>query len=229
MSADRADIRSGLPRPIEALKAAFFLVLTMPVLVVIGLFVLITSGPPVLFRQRRVGRGGREFTMLKFRTMKMNDQKVQFTSADDDRVTPVGRLLRRLKLDELPELWNVVVGDLSLVGHRPEVPQYVDLENPLWQQVLRERPGITHPVTLRLADEASLIAEAGDGADVFYKNELVPFKLRGYIDYQQQRSFWNDVKVLVATAAAMVGWRWYAEVGLDEVRAAAAADEGRHG
>jgi lipopolysaccharide/colanic/teichoic acid biosynthesis glycosyltransferase len=219
---------SGLPRPLDAVKAAVFLILSAPLLLVIALLVLVSSGPPVLFRQRRVGRGGREFTMLKFRTMKMNDQKLQFTSADDGRVTPVGRLLRRLKLDEVPELWNVVVGDLSMVGHRPEVPQYVDLHDPLWQSVLRERPGITHPVTLRLANESSLISEAGGDRESFYLNELLPFKLRGYIAYQRTRSFWQDVKVLLATAAAMVGWRWYPAVGLDEVRAAAAADEGIH-
>jgi lipopolysaccharide/colanic/teichoic acid biosynthesis glycosyltransferase len=220
---------SGIPRPIEAVKAAVFLILTAPLLLVISIVVLVGSGAPILFRQRRVGRGGNEFTMLKFRTMKLNDQKLQFTSADDGRVTGVGRLLRSLKLDELPELWNVVVGDLSLVGHRPEVPKYVDLDDPLWRQVLLERPGITHPVTLRLADESSLISEAGGDLEGFYLSELLPFKLRGYIDYQEQRGFWQDVKVLVATAASMIGWRWYPAVSLEEVRPSARTDEGRHG
>lgn len=229
MAADLRDLRSGLPRPLEAVKAALFLVLTMPVLLATGLLVLVGSGRPVFFRQRRVGRGGREFTMLKFRTMRMNSEQVQVTSSGDGRVTGVGRLLRRLKLDELPELWNVVRGDLSLVGHRPEVPQYVDLEDPLWRRVLLERPGITHPVTLRLQDEERLVAEAGGDPERFYVDELLPFKLRGYIAYQEERTCWHDVKVLVATSAAMVGWRWYPAVGLDEVRAAAAADEGRHG
>ena len=115
-----------------------------------------------------------------------------------------------------------------MVGHRPEVPQYVDLEDPLWQQVLRERPGITHPVTLRLQHEERLVAKAGGDPERFYVEELLPSKLRGYIDYQEKRNFWQDVKVLMATAAAMVGWRWYPAVGLEEVRAATAADEGRH-
>jgi lipopolysaccharide/colanic/teichoic acid biosynthesis glycosyltransferase len=220
-------VRSSFPRWLEAVKAAVFLILTAPILLLIAALLLVTSGPPVLFRQKRVGRDGVEFAMVKFRTMRPNDQKRQFTSADDDRVTPVGRLLRRLKLDELPELWNVVVGDLSLVGPRPEVPQYVDLEDPSWQQVLEERPGITHPVTLRLSNEGALIAEAGGDPEKFYVEGLLPFKLRGYLDYQKQRGFWSDVKVLLMTAAAMVGWRWYSEVDLEEI--GLVASEGRHG
>jgi lipopolysaccharide/colanic/teichoic acid biosynthesis glycosyltransferase len=220
---------SGLPRPLESLTAALFLVLTMPLLLVISILALISSGPPLFFRQRRVGQGGREFTMLKFRTMRVNNGKLQVTASGDERVTSVGRLLRRFKLDELPELWNVVVGDLSLVGHRPEVPRYVDLEDPRWQRVLRERPGITHPVTLRLQNEEGLIAEAGGDPEDFYVTELLPFKLQGYIAYQGKRTFWNDVKVIAATTAAMIGWRWYPAVSLDEVRTATVADEGRHG
>jgi lipopolysaccharide/colanic/teichoic acid biosynthesis glycosyltransferase len=219
---------SGIPRTVEALKAAVFLVLTAPLLLIISTLVLVSSGPPALFRQIRVGRNGREFTMLKFKTMRVNDKAVQVTASSDDRITPVGRFLRRLKLDELPEFLNVLVGDLSLVGHRPEVPKYVDLESSMWKDVLRERPGITHPVTLRLQNEEKLIAEAGGDPEGFYLNELLPFKLRGYLHYQEQRSLWKDVKVLGATAAAMIGWRWYPAVSLDEVRAATVADEGRH-
>jgi lipopolysaccharide/colanic/teichoic acid biosynthesis glycosyltransferase len=229
MAADSNRIPTGLPRPLEALKAAALLLVMMPLLVVIGVAVSASSRGPIFFRQKRVGRGGREFTMLKFRTMRVNSEKVQITSSSDGRVTPVGRILRRLKLDELPELWNVVVGDLSLVGHRPEVPRYVDLEDPLWRQVLAERPGITHPVTLRLADEERLIAAAGGDPERYYVEELLPFKLRGYLAYQRERSFWKDVRVLAATAAALVGWRWYPAVRLDELRAETAIDNGRHG
>jgi lipopolysaccharide/colanic/teichoic acid biosynthesis glycosyltransferase len=229
MPADRERRPSGLPRPLEAFKAAGLLLVMTPLLLVIGVAVLVSSRGPIFFRQRRVGRSGREFTMFKFRTMKVNGEDVQVTASGDARVTPVGRLLRRLKLDELPELWNVVVGDLSLVGHRPEVPRFVDLENPVWRRVLEERPGITHPVTLRLADEERLIAAAGGNVERFYVDELLPFKLRGYLAYQSERSFWSDVVVLTATAAALVGWRWYPAVRLDEVRAEADGDEGRHG
>ncbi len=211
-------VNRGIPQAINVITAGFGLVLLVPVLVVVSVVVGMTSRGPVLFRQPRVGRAGRLFSMLKFRTMKINSQDVQVTATGDERVTAVGRVLRRFKLDELPELWNVVRGDLALVGPRPEVPRYVDVDDPSWQQVLEERPGITHPVTLRLQDEEGLIAEAGADPERFYLDELLPFKLRGYLEYQQGRSWLRDLRVLAATAAALVGWRWYSPVSLDEVR-----------
>ncbi len=220
--------RVGMPRVIEAIMAAVGLVLLTPVLALVAAVVGLTSRGPVIFRQMRVGRFGREFEMLKFRTMRVNDESLQVTASGDERVTAVGRVLRRLKLDELPELWNVMRGDLSLVGHRPEVPRYVDIDDPKWHQVLEERPGITHPVTLRLADEERLIAAAGGDAEEFYIGQLLPFKLRGYLEYQEHRTLWQDVRVLAATAAALVGWRWYPPVSLDEVRAASGGSDGRH-
>lgn len=213
---------------LETLIAVSALVLMMPLLLIIALVVALSSRGPIVFRQVRVGRLGREFTMLKFRTMRVNDERLQVTASGDDRVTAVGRVLRRLKLDELPELWNVVRGDLALVGHRPEVPRYVDPEDSEWRRVLEERPGITHPVTLRLADEERLIAAAGGDAEGFYTGQLVPFKLRGYIEYQDVRTAWTDARVLVATAAAMFGWHWYSPVSLEEVRAAVGGSDGRH-
>jgi lipopolysaccharide/colanic/teichoic acid biosynthesis glycosyltransferase len=205
------------------------LLLTMPVLALIAAAVRLTSRGPVIFRQQRVGRNGRTFTMLKFRTMRVNDGGVQVTSSTDDRVTTVGKVLRSLKLDELPELWNVVRGDLALVGPRPEVPRYVDLDDPRWQEVLLGRPGLTHPVTLRLADEEGLIAAAGGDPEHFYVDELLPFKLQGYLEYQETRSLVRDLRVLAATAAALVGWRWYPAVSLADVRAADQGGDGRHG
>jgi lipopolysaccharide/colanic/teichoic acid biosynthesis glycosyltransferase len=118
------------------------LVVGSPLLFLAAVFIMGTSDGPVLFRQGRVGKYGKVFELLKFRSMRMDNGGAQVTAKGDARVTRVGRLLRKGKLDELPELWNVARGDISLVGPRPEVPRYVDLNNPLWQRVLEARSGI---------------------------------------------------------------------------------------
>jgi lipopolysaccharide/colanic/teichoic acid biosynthesis glycosyltransferase len=116
----------------------------------------------------------------------------------------VGRFLRRSKLDELPQLWNVVRGDMSLVGPRPEVARYVDMQDPVWQRVLRVRPGITDPVTLQLRDEEALLAGVEGDRERFYREELQPEKLRQYAAYLENRSAWADVKVLYKTVLAVL-------------------------
>jgi lipopolysaccharide/colanic/teichoic acid biosynthesis glycosyltransferase len=115
-----------------------------------------------------------------------------------------GSLLRKLKIDELPELWNVVKGEMRLVGPRPEVPSLVDLDDPLWVETLSCPPGITDPMTLKLRDEESLLRAAGGDPERFYKTALQPFKLRGYVQYQRRRTWRTDVMVLAQTAAAIV-------------------------
>jgi lipopolysaccharide/colanic/teichoic acid biosynthesis glycosyltransferase len=126
------------------------------------------------------------------------------TARDDPRITRVGRVLRRTKIDELPELVNVLRGDLSLVGPRPEVPEHVDLANPAWQEILRARPGVTDPVTLRLRDEESLLARVQGDRGRYYREVLQPQKLRGYVDYLRRRSWRTDLGVLVETAFAVL-------------------------
>lgn len=204
IGADRELIRPGIPRPVEAVLAGLGILLCSAVLGAVALAVWVTSPGPVLFRQRRVGRGGDEFTLLKFRTMKVNQDALQVTSKGDLRITPIGRWLRLLKLDELPTLWNVVKGEMSLVGPRPEVPRYVNLANPLWRDVLRARPGITDPVTLYLRNEEDLMATASGDGEQFYLETLQPFKLVGYLGYLRRRSFSSDVRVIVRTLVAIV-------------------------
>ena len=133
----------GLPRAIEIVLASAGLVVFAPLLMLAALMIAISSPGPILFRQTRVGRYGRLFKLYKLRTMRVSSGGSQITSGADDRITPIGRLLRFTKIDELPELWNVVKGEMSLVGPRPEVPAFVCLENELWQRVLQTRPGIT--------------------------------------------------------------------------------------
>jgi lipopolysaccharide/colanic/teichoic acid biosynthesis glycosyltransferase len=180
------------------------MLLVSPVVGVAAIAVALSSGFPVLFRQERVGRGGRPFTLVKLRTMRGSSGGPQVTASGDSRVTPVGRFLRRWKLDELPELWNVLKGDMSFVGPRPEVVRYVDLESPAWQQVLGTRPGLTDPVTLRLRNEERLLAGVGVDTETYYREVLQPHKLEGYLEYLGERSWRTDLGVIRDTFLAIV-------------------------
>lgn len=194
----------GLPRWVEVPVAALGLLLVSPVLLIAGAAIKATSKGPVLFKHRRVGLGGRQFTILKLRTMRQNADGLRVTVRGDSRVTAVGRLLRYWKLDEVPELWNVVRGDMSFVGPRPEVPEYVNEEDELWRLVLRARPGITDPMTLRLRNEEELLASADADPDLFYRETLQPFKLVSYASYLEKRTWQADLGVLLATFRAVL-------------------------
>jgi lipopolysaccharide/colanic/teichoic acid biosynthesis glycosyltransferase len=198
-----ASIKSGLSRQAEAAIALAGLVMVAPLIALAAIAVAVTSRGPVIFRQKRMGRKGRPFTMYKLRTMRVTNSGPQVTAGDDVRVTPVGKFLRKTKLDELPELWNVLKGDMSLIGPRPEVPRYIDLEDPMWRLVLEARPGIADPMTLRLRNEEALLVEVEGDRERFYLETLVPFKLEGYLDYLQARSWRSDLKVLWQTVLAV--------------------------
>ena len=204
MVINSASIKNGLPRQVEAAIAMIGLVMVAPLIALTAIAVAVTSPGPVIFRQKRMGRKGRPFTMYKLRTMKMANSGPQVTAGDDIRVTPVGKFLRKTKLDELPELWNILKGDMSLIGPRPEVPRYVDLDDPMWRLVLEARPGITDPMTLRLRNEEALLVEVKGDRERFYLETLQPFKLEGYLDYLQSRSWRSDLKVLWHTIVGVV-------------------------
>jgi lipopolysaccharide/colanic/teichoic acid biosynthesis glycosyltransferase len=196
--------RPGLPRPVAAALAAGGLLVAAPVLAVAAAAIAATSGLPVFFRQVRVGRHGRPFTMIKLRTMRKSGVGPKVTAGNDPRITPVGRFLRRTKLDELPELWNVLRGEMSFVGPRPEVADYVHPESALWREVLSVRPGLTDPVTLRLRHEEALLESVAGDREKYYRETLQPRKLEGYVSYLRRRSWWSDVGVLMATAGAIL-------------------------
>jgi lipopolysaccharide/colanic/teichoic acid biosynthesis glycosyltransferase len=194
----------GLPRPVQAAAALALLVAIAPLLCAIAIAVGLTSRGPVLFRHRRVGRGGTQFDLIKFRTMRSGANGPDVTAKADPRITAVGRILRKTKLDELPELWNVVRGDMALVGPRPEAVQYVDLSSDLWRSVLRVRPGLTDPVTLRLRNEEAVLVVAGSDYESFYRRFLLPYKLRGYQEYLSIRTATSDLAVLWLTVLAVI-------------------------
>lgn len=193
----------GIPRPVEAALAVAGLFFVWPVLMPAMVLIKLTSKGPSLFLQKRAGRNGRLFTLVKLRTMSVNSDGPQVTARGDSRITPLGRLLRKTKLDELPELWNVVRGDLSLVGPRPEAPKYVDMSDPLWKEVLEVRPGITDPVTLQLRNEEELLA-GFENPEFFYTTKLQRYKLIGYVEYLRDRTWRSDVQVLLRTLFAIL-------------------------
>jgi lipopolysaccharide/colanic/teichoic acid biosynthesis glycosyltransferase len=193
-------------RLLDCVVSAAALVVLAPIMGLIAIRIRRDDPGPALFRQTRVGRHGSPFTILKFRTMPVDsDQSVQVTSLSDARVSRPGRFLRRTKLDELPQLWNVLVGDMSLVGPRPEVPQYVAL----WPAedrtvVLSVRPGLTDPYIVNHPDEAELLATQQDPA-AFYTQVLLPSKLRVYREYVAQRTLAGDTHLFLRTLSGLIG------------------------
>ncbi len=192
-----------LPRLLEGGAALSIIILFSPVLVACALLIRFSSGAGVFFRQKRVGRGGKIFTLYKFRTMRSESRGLKITAENDQRITPVGRVLRRSKLDELPQLYNVLRGEMSFVGPRPEILEMVDLTDPRWQKVLAARPGITDPVTLEFRNEEQLLVEIED-KETFYRETIQPYKLKGYLRYLEKRRWHTDLKIIFETARCIV-------------------------
>ena len=153
---------------------------------------------PALFRQQRVGRHGRLFTMYKFRTMAASHSGSSVSVAGEARITPLGAVLRRYKLDELPELWNVLTGDMSLVGPRPDVPGYADRLRGADRLILRLRPGITGPASIKYANEEDILARVDDPV-AYNDNVIFPDKVRINLHYYRTRSFIGDLRLIWAT------------------------------
>ena len=185
-------------RVFDFLTASMLLLLVSPILLVIALAVRLQDGGPVLFRQERIGRHGKPFQLWKFRSMSTNNRGTAITSGGDRRITPLGRMLRRYKLDELPQLWNVLRGDMSFIGPRPEVPCFVDSSDPVWQTVHSVRPGITDLATLVYRDEESILAGYSD-PERGYREAVLPAKLALNLEYLERRSAMRDLKLLALT------------------------------
>jgi lipopolysaccharide/colanic/teichoic acid biosynthesis glycosyltransferase len=195
-----------LKRAIDLLFAFVGLVIVSPILIAIALWVKATSPGPILYRGRRIGRNGKSFEMLKFRTMVANADKIGGTStADDDaRLTVAGRFLRRFKLDELPQVINVLLGEMSFVGPRPQVGWAVDLYTPEEQSLLSIRPGITDFASLRFRNEGEILRGSSD-PDRDYLTKIAPDKIRLGLYYVRNYSFSIDAKILAATLLSLGG------------------------
>ncbi|HXI38426.1 MAG TPA: sugar transferase [Bryobacteraceae bacterium] len=191
-------LRPSIERLAEVVCTAFGLLVLSPVLAVLALLILWDDGPPVLFSQKRVGRNGKLFRIWKFRTMRVGAPGSAITASGDCRVTRAGAWLRKFKLDELPQLYNVLKGEMSLIGPRPEVPEYVQLDSPLWQAVLQVRPGITDLATLLHRDEEQILGASAD-PNAFYRESVLPAKLRLNLAYLRARSSWRDLNLILLT------------------------------
>lgn len=191
-------------RLLDLAVAALGLLILSPLMLLIAATVRVDSRGPALFRQVRVGRGSRTFKLLKFRTMQAASAGPLITAAGDRRVTRVGGFLRRSKLDELPQLFNVLAGDMSLVGPRPEVPRYVEMYPPeLRSLVLSVRPGITDEASIEFRDESALLAGASDVEKV-YVSEILPRKLELYARYVRNHSIRGDLRILLRTIVLLL-------------------------
>ena len=191
-----------MKRLFDLVAASAALIVLSPLLIAVAIAVRMTSRGPVIYRGPRIGRGGAPFDILKFRTM-VSGAGPGITTRDDPRVTRVGRILRRLKIDELPQLVNILRGEMSLVGPRPEAPEYVALYTEEQRRVLSVRPGLTSAASLRYRREEDLLH--GDDWRTRYVNEIMPDKLREDLDYVDHRSFAGDLKLIARTLAALVG------------------------
>ncbi|MCC7366811.1 MAG: sugar transferase [Chloroflexi bacterium] len=192
----------ALKRPLDLLAAGLGLLALGPVLAGIAAAIKLDSPGPVLYRATRTGRFGQPFTMYKFRTMqtRQDHTATRITTHGDRRITRVGRLLRSARLDELPQLWNVLTGDMSLVGPRPEDPRYTALYTGADRRALAVRPGITSLAALLYRDEDRLLV--GADWERVYVGEVMPAKLAIDNAYVERQSVWLDVKILLATALA---------------------------
>jgi lipopolysaccharide/colanic/teichoic acid biosynthesis glycosyltransferase len=194
-----------IKRIFDLFLVSFFVWLILPLLLFGFILVLLFDGKHVFFIQQRVGFVGKEFKLIKFRTMSAQPASAQgsFDVGSSARVTAVGALLRRTKLDELPQLWNVLRGDMSLVGPRPEVCKWVDAYPERWKKVHQVLPGVTDPASIVYRNEEQLLAHSSD-PEKTYREEILPHKLSLYEDYVDNHSLLGDVRILFQTVAALI-------------------------
>ena len=183
----------------DRVSSLFGLLFLSPVLLFVALLIRIKMpGGPIIFKQKRVGQYGRLFTMYKFRSMTVSHSGSSVSVKGESRITPLGVQLRKYKLDELPELWNALIGDMSFVGPRPDVPGYADKLEGDDRRMLLLKPGITGPASLKYRNEEELLAEQ-ENPQKYNDEVLFPDKVRINIDYMDHWSFGKDVKIIVYT------------------------------
>ena len=194
-----------MKRLFDLIFAASGAFLLSPFLLAAAICIKLDSPGPALFRQVRVGKDGKTFRLAKFRTMHVGAEKMgpQITVGEDPRITRLGAVLRKTKIDEFPQLLNVIRGEMSLVGPRPEVPKYVDLYSEEQRKVLRLVPGITDPASIAYRRESELLEQARDPLQT-YVEEIMPDKIRINLDYASSANVWTDFRVILRTLSRLL-------------------------
>ncbi len=189
-----------MKRIFDIIASGLGLLVLSPLFIIIAIWIKLDSKGPVFYRQVRVGKDNKDFRIFKFRSMRVGSDKGSLVTIGgrDPRITRSGYIIRKLKLDELPQLINVFVGDMSLVGPRPEVRHYVDYWTPEQMHVLDVRPGITDPASIKFRNENELMEQAEDPED-YYINVIMQEKLKLYLDYVEHRSFFGDIGLIFKT------------------------------
>lgn len=194
-----------MKRFFDIFASSIGLLILYPIFLVCLIAIVVDDGFPVFFKQMRVGQDGKDFRLLKFRTMTVckDAEKGSFDAGSSARVTSVGKILRKTKLDELPQLWNVLKGDMSLVGPRPEVRKWVEAYSERWHFVHQVRPGITDPASIKFRNEEEILSKSVN-PEKTYKDEILPLKLSLYEQYVQDRTFLGDIKLIFQTLWTVV-------------------------
>lgn len=191
-----------MPRAIDVLLAGLLLLLSLPLTLLITIALLICSPGNPLFRQTRLGQGGRTFSLLKFRTMRNVSGGSGLTVGNDKRITGIGRVLRRVKFDEIPQLWNILCGQMRFVGPRPELPEYADSFSEEQRLILNYRPGVTDPASIKYRNESEILGRVTD-PEKYYLEEILPDKIKISLEYQRRRTLATDLGVLAETLIAV--------------------------
>lgn len=187
-----------LKRTFDIVLSIFAIFLLFPFFLVVSFLIVIDSGFPIFFLQKRIGRDAKEFNIIKFRTMKKNNENITITVSGDSRITRIGKYLRKTKIDELPEILNVLFGQMSFVGPRPDVKGYADKLKGANRKILALRPGITGPASLKYYNEEYILSQKSNPKK--YNDEVIfPDKVKINMDYFHNRSFFLDLKIIFAT------------------------------
>lgn len=201
----------------DVLLSLFALIVSSPLLLFTAIFIKLSMPGPVLFKQVRIGRYAKPFTIYKFRSMRLNDSTVSVTLSNDSRITPFGQFLRKSKMDELPQLFNILKGEMSIVGPRPDVPGYYDTLKGDDQLIWQLRPGLTGLDSMCYPNEQAILDHEADPKK-FYDEKLWPDKVRLNHWYAENRSLWMDFKIILNTAGLLLMNSQLLRIGGDETK-----------